>query len=100
MANFTLTVKAKSDLKYIARYTQKRWGKEQRNKYLKILDDSLRQLAGNPSMGRECSEIRNGYHKFPTGSHVIFYRREAGRPIEIVRVLHENMDVEPRISKN
>jgi len=39
MATFTLTETAKNDLKHIALFTQKRWGLEQRNKYLKILDD-------------------------------------------------------------
>jgi toxin ParE1/3/4 len=100
MANFILTGRAKDDLKDIARFTQKRWGKEQRNKYLQILDNSFQQLAGNPSMGRECREIRSGYYKFPTGSHVIFYRRITDRPIEIVRVLHESMDVTMLISQN
>jgi len=100
MAGFILTGKAKEDLKDIARFTQKRWGKEQRNKYLQIFDNSFQTLARNPAMGRECREIRVGYYKFPTGSHVIFYRRITGQPIEIVRILHESMDVAPLISPN
>jgi len=100
MAGFILTGKAKEDLKDIARITQKRWGKEQRNKYLQILDNSFHTLAINPSMGRECREIRVGYYKFPTGCHIIFYRRIIGQPIEIVRILHERMDVAPLISPN
>jgi len=73
MANFTITEAAKSDLKNIARFTQKRWGPEQRNKYLKTLDNSFRQLASNPATGRACNEIKVGYYKFPIGSHMIFY---------------------------
>ena len=98
MADFTLTQKAKADLKDIARFTQKRWGREQRNKYLELLDASFRKIARNPAMGRNCGEIKAGYHKFPTGSHVIYYRRSSGPTIEIICVLHESMDVETQPS--
>ena len=94
MATFTLTEKAKSDLKDIARFTQKRWGHEQRNKYLQDLDACFFRLADNPSLGQECREVRTGYHKFPTGSHVIYYRSVPKSQVEIVRILHESMDVE------
>ena len=100
MATFTLTEKAKSDLKDIARFTQKRWGREQRNKYLKDLDACFCRLADNPSLGRECSEVRTGYSKFPTGSHVIYYRSVPKYQVEIVRILHESMDVEIQFTSN
>lgn len=94
MPKFSLTEKAKDDLKQIARFTQKRWGKEQRNTYLKSLDDCFHQLSDNPATGRPCDEIKPGYYKFPTGSHVVYYRAQTEDRIEIVRVLHESMDVE------
>ncbi len=94
MATFNLTEKAKSDLKDIARFTQKRWGREQRNKYLKDLDTCFYRLSGNPSLGRECNEVRTGYFKFPTGRHVIYYRSISKSQVEIVRIFHESMDVE------
>ena len=100
MANFTLTETAKNDLKDIARFTQKRWGVEQRNKYLKIMDDSFHQLASNPATGRVCNEIKIGYYKFPIGSHMIFYRKKGGLKIQIVRILHKSMDVEIQFSNN
>ena len=100
MAIFTLTEVAKSDLKNIARFTQKRWGLEQRNKYLKTLDDCFHQLASNPATGRACNEIKVGYYKFPTGSHMIFYRKKTDLKIQIVRVLHESMDIEMQFSTN
>jgi len=98
MSKFSLTEKAKSDLKNIARFTQKRWGKEQRNIYLKSLDDCFHQLNGKPAMGRTCDEIKPGYFKFPTGSHVVYYRSKTEKQIEIVRILHESMDVELQLS--
>ena len=98
MSKFSLTEKAKDDLKKIARFTQKRWGKVQRNTYLRSLDGCFHQLSDNPAMGRSCDEIKPGYYKFPTGSHVVFYRCKTERMIEIVRILHESMDVELQLS--
>ena len=75
-------------------FTQNRWGHEQRNLYLQMLDISFQQLAVNPLKGKDCSEIRIGYRKLNTGSHVIFYRQTHTDMIEIVRVLHCHMDIE------
>lgn len=93
MKPFTLTVAAKTDLREIALFTQRRWGKEQRNAYLKQFDDSFWLLAENPDIGRTCDEIRAGYRKFPQGSHVIFYQQTGNQQIRIIRILHKSMDV-------
>ena len=95
---FTLTNRALADLKDIGRYTQDQWGREQRNKYLTMLDSCFRQLAANPLKGKDCSDIRSGYRKFNLGSHVIFYRQLSEGNVEIVRVLHGRMDIEMRLS--
>ena len=57
------------------------------------MDDCFHQLSINPAMGRACSEIISGFHKFPTGSHVIYFRIKNEKQIEVVRILHESMDV-------
>ncbi|MCL4780848.1 MAG: type II toxin-antitoxin system RelE/ParE family toxin [Gammaproteobacteria bacterium] len=90
---FVLTRKAVADLKAIAIYTEERWGRDQRNWYIKQLDDAFRLLAGTPLAGKDCTDLRSGYRKFPQGSHIIFYRSGADGIIEIVRILHKNMDV-------
>ncbi|MGR0278829.1 type II toxin-antitoxin system RelE/ParE family toxin [Marinomonas dokdonensis] len=95
MKPFQLTQKAKEDLKDIAIFTQRRWGREQRNIYVKQFDESFWLLAENPDIGRSCDEIRLGYHKFPQGSHIIFYKLIGNQQIQIVRILHKSMDVAP-----
>jgi toxin ParE1/3/4 len=45
MIDFQLTEKAIEDLRSIGRYTQKNWGRDQRNKYLAKLDDSFHTIA-------------------------------------------------------
>lgn len=98
MPAFTLTSKAKSDLLEIARHTQERWGRDQRNLYLRMLDQCFRQLAAQPQQGSDCSEIRDGYRKLLAGRHIIFYRQPTDVSIEIVRILHGRMDVEAHLS--
>lgn len=98
MPRFVLTRAAKEDLKSIGRYTADTWGREQRNRYLALLDASMHDLADNPRLGRDCGEIRAGYRRYRVGKHVLFYRQLDPDRIEIVRVLHERMDVETRLS--
>ncbi len=98
MKPFALTQKAKADLRGIAIYTEQRWGKSQRNMYIKQLDDAFWLLAKNPEAGKSCDDIRAGYRKFPQGSHVIFYRNGTDCLVEIVRILHESMDVDLGLS--
>ena len=98
MSTFTLTHRAKSDLKSIAKFTENRWGGAQRNIYIKQFDEAFHMLADAPSMGKNCDFIKVGYHKFPQGSHVIFYKAVPNGALEIIRILHKNMDIASRLS--
>ncbi|RLQ20863.1 type II toxin-antitoxin system RelE/ParE family toxin [Seongchinamella sediminis] len=93
MGSFTLTEAAKADLKSIAAYTQRRWGKDQRRIYAKQFDDAFHILAENPEVGAACDFIKAGYRKFPNGRHVIFYRELSDTEVEIVRIIHKRMDL-------
>ena len=53
-------------------------------------------MAERPLLGRECSEVRRGYRKYASGSHVLFYRPTTDG-IDVVRILHERMDYERHI---
>jgi toxin ParE1/3/4 len=94
LTSFALTEKAKADLRAVAIFTEERWGKEQRNLYIKQFDDGFHLLAKTPLAGKACDHIKNGYRKSPQGSHIIFYKNDTKEKIEIVRILHKNMDVE------
>lgn len=96
MKSFALTSKAKADLRAIALFTEERWEKAQRNLYIKQFDDAFHRLANAPSTGKACDYIMTGYRKFPQGSHIIFYKDGNKAGIEIVRILHTNMDVESK----
>ena len=93
MGSFKLTNKAKTDLIKIAKFTEAEWGTEQRNLYLKQFDDAFHLLAEKPLVGKECNFIKIHYRKFPQGSHIIFYKENNTKDIEIIRILHKKMDV-------
>lgn len=97
MELFQLTNEAKSDLRAIAQFTENRWGKAQRNLYIKQLDDAFKLLSTNVDVGFACDNIRKDYRKFPQGSHIIFYKSDAASGILIVRILHKNMDFDLHI---
>ena len=97
MRSFDLTKSAQADLKAIARFTQERWGVRQRNAYLKEIDQVFRSLAKNPMLGRACDEVREGYRKLPHGSHVIYYKQHDAELVQVIRILHAAMDVDPQI---
>ena len=92
MGEYRVSPRAVRDLEEIWRYTESRWSADQADLYTGRLIDTIEDLAANQEMGREIDEIRPGYRKHAAGTHFIFYRQS--RPgIEIVRVLHQRMDV-------
>ncbi len=98
MGTFRLSAEAMEDLKAIGRYTQQKWGREQRNKYLSRIDASFRLIAQEPQIGMACDYIRHGYRKYHVGRHLVFYRQGTAC-IEIIRILHDRMDVEQRLTE-
>jgi len=96
MRTFELARAAKEDLRKIAIFTEKRWGRDQRFLYVKQFDDVFHLLAENPSVGKQCNYLKEGYRKFPQSSHIIFYRERTKSKITIIRILHKNMDVDSK----
>jgi toxin ParE1/3/4 len=90
---FRLTAKAVEDLKSIGCFTAQKWERDQRNKYLVMLDSCFHTIASQPGIGKACDYIRAGYRKYHVGRHLIFYRH-GDKCIEIIRVLHDSMDIE------
>lgn len=82
------------DLHTIATFTERRWGHKQRNAYIARFKKAFAALSGNPMLGVACEGIRPGYRKLLVGQHVVFYLVPAGSAIEIIRILHQEMDVD------
>lgn len=89
---YLLTPRAEGDLQEIWLYTFRNWSADQADTYLTTIFDAFSNLAAGNATGRTV-DIRDGYFKYPAGSHLIFYRTtETG--LVIVRVLHQRMDVD------
>jgi len=97
MARYRLTRAAREDLAEIGRYTERRWGVAQRRAYLAQLDARMELLVDHPQMGTARDDVRRGYRCLREARHLIFYRAAAGT-VEIVRVLHQRMDVRRHLS--
>ncbi len=91
MGRYRLTPRARDDLKAIGRYTERVWGRAQRNRYLHELVGRLAWLAENPNLGRDRPELGEGYHSFAQGRHLIFYLLDPP-DIHIIGILHQEMD--------
>ena len=97
MRGFTLTKKARADLKSISVYTQRKWGKEQRKIYARQFDDAFHMLSKTLSAGYKCDFIKQGYRKSPVNSHIVFYHSISQSEIEVVRILHKRMDAKTQL---
>ena len=92
MPEFALRPKARADLEAIWDYTVGTWGREQAKTYLRALNHTFKSVAKKPELGRIYDEVYEGLRVYPSGKHLIFYfSTENG--IDIVRVLHERMDI-------
>jgi toxin ParE1/3/4 len=45
------------------------------------------------------NHIKNGYRASKVKSHLIFYKTSSESEIEIIRILHERMDIENRLKE-
>ena len=92
MSEFSITPRARDDLKNIGRYTERQWGRSQRNSYLEDFEKRFRWLAENPRLGKHRVDIAEGYYSYPQGQHVIFHLISPGC-IEIIGIPHKEMDI-------
>lgn len=93
-----LRPKAETDLEKIWLYTVKTWGIEQANFYIDEIDDVFRLLAEQPLLCRAREELSPPVRIHHHAKHLIVYA-EAEQSIDIIRILHESMDIEAQLSE-
>ncbi len=97
--NYKISVKAAEDIENIWLYTFENWSIKQADRYVNLILDEIEYLAENPASGKDFSHIRKDYRCAKVKSHIIFYRNiEKQNEIEIIRVLHQRMDIENRLN--
>lgn len=97
MVKYRFTNKAINDLDEIWNYTSIKWSEVQADTYYRLLVDSCRKITGKSVLYKKYPIIRDDLFGLRAGHHIIFYRRLENEDIEIVRILHEQMDLKNRI---
>lgn len=96
---YKISVKASEDIEAIWLYTFENWSLEQADRYVNLIFDEIEYIATKPEAGKDYSHVRKNYRCSKVKSHLIFYRlAEKEKVVEIIRVLHERMDIENRLT--
>lgn len=93
MQPYVLTAAAEDDLKDIARYTLKQWGKKQSLHYARLLETRFLEIADRTSFSRFFSVRYAQIQVTRCEHHYIFYIHPEGKQPCIIAVLHERMDL-------
>ena len=90
---YVLSPRAQADLASVWDYSAERWGEGQAETYVRSIQAAIQTVSADPRRARPCDEIRAGYRRFVVGSHILFYRVVDGGVVDVVRILHQRMDV-------
>jgi toxin ParE1/3/4 len=99
MAKVILRQKAIDDLNDIWDYTFEQWSEKQADKYYATLKFACKEIGENPEIGREYPGITNNLLGLKSGKHIIFYHLISDNEIEVLRILHERMDLKNRLTE-
>ncbi|MCE4572939.1 type II toxin-antitoxin system RelE/ParE family toxin [Caballeronia sp. CLC5] len=80
------------DLDGIWDYTVDKWGPAQAERYVRMIQDTVGGLEKGTQRSLSAEHIRAGYRGALVGMHVLFFK-EASDTIQIVRILHQQMDL-------
>ena len=97
MKGYVLSPAAQADLSQIWDYSARNWGAEQADRYILAIRDACEALADGSRRGRAVDDIRPGYRKLAVASHFLFYRITDAGMIDVIRILHQRMDVASRL---
>jgi len=96
---YLISEKANQDIEKIWLYTFENWSLEQADRYYNLILDEIEFLSENFESGKSVDYIKKGYRASIVKSHIIFYRKSRKNIVEIIRVLHQKMDIENRIDE-
>lgn len=86
------------DLEEIWFYTFINWSQQQADRYHSLIIKEIEFIATKPNSGKILDHLRIGYRSTKVKSHFIFYKVYKVE-IEIVRILHESMDIPNRLDE-
>ena len=96
---FRISGKALEDLENIWLYSYRKWSIEQADKYHRLIIDEIEFIVSHYELSRNADYIRDGYKVAKVKSHLIYFKKSNDDIIEIIRILHQKMDIENRINE-
>jgi len=94
---FRISKQAINDLNDIWSYTFHKWSKEQADRYYDLIIGEIEFISDNFMTGKSAEQTRKNYRITKVKSHLIFYRKLENDQVEIVRILHQRMDIKKRL---
>ena len=76
--------------------TAEEWNISQADGHLAQLSNTLKNLMDHTEIRKDRSDLRKGYRSLSINHHLAFYRL-VGDEIQIMRVLHESVDLEKHL---
>lgn len=96
---YKISDRANEDIEKIWLYTFENWSLDQADRYYNLIMDEIEYLASHFESGKTVDYIRVGYRASRVKSHIIFYKKSDDNIVEIIRILHQSMDIENRIGE-
>jgi toxin ParE1/3/4 len=102
-----LTARAERDIRASLRFTTSRWGATQTASYRTLISAALAELLADPQgpTSRARDEIRPGVRTLHIGRtgrparHLLVYRVSAAGDIEVLRFLHDAMELRRHLAE-
>ena len=94
---YRISKQAIDDLNDIWAYTFHKCSKEQADRYYALIIGEIEFITDNYLVGKSAEQTRKNYRVTKIKSHLIFYRKVENEIVEIVRILHQRMDVKNRL---
>ncbi len=98
MAKVIFRQEAIDDLNTIWEYTFEQWSEIQADHYYAMLKLACKEIGKNPGIGKEYDTIAQHVFGLHSGRHIIFYRHIERGEIDVIRILHERMDLKFRLN--
>lgn len=95
---YALTEAAVDDLREIARYTLRQWGKSQSLRYAALLERCFREIAVRSGFSKTVSERYPDLRVSRCEHHYVFYVHPPSERPRIIAVLHEKMELLDRLT--
>ena len=77
----------------------KKWSIKQADNYYSMIKLACSGIGENPNIGKEYDGIKKNLLGLKSGKHIIFYEQISKDRIEIIRILHDRMDLKNRIKE-